>query len=731
MAATFAVPMEVRRATAPPVRRSRIVSMQSKAQKTLWMSPDVAHAVSEACAGDERSIAEIAARLSPQQRQGLRALPDPLPMVPSIAALGSSFALNAWERDALLLAAICIDDRIDVLLEATGRSMTEVLGGALSTQLALVASRFSFADPRARIWVHEGATISERTRAHERLAVVYAGIGDTHRTLWHRALSAVQGDSSLSASLLRLSADATRRAQVTLAYAAAREAASHADACDLDRARAVAGSCALAGGWLDDALDWLGPVIDGDDAQAVSDALPGFVVAATVRNGAVPTADLRQQRPQEAEDPRWLGYARAALLAAAFSAERAQPAESASWFAEAKEAATHIDRPVRLTAVATAWSALFSDSRDEVEASTWPLCAALRHGLDGDCGAGLRLLAGSERLSRCADEGPIAGGERSRFIRAHRAVAEALLRMWSGDLRASLRGLEHAARELPVVLPFGGIAVSLARRLELAVDGRLGPLSTALDAACPISPPGDRLIDRGIDAYLTGDSEQAGVHVRLWAECGGLGPVFALPGLDEVGPIDSAGGPIAPPDALRSRALLHRIRSARESAWENDYQDVADSSRQIVSPFERARVEALLGTAYATRGDRAVGIRHLRAARTLFTDAGATAWARSVEARIAKLGPGPEGSSLPTTAPIPVPDDPLWVCRMAWEPLLTDRELAVAMLVADGRTNREVAERLFVSVRTVEVHIGRMFTKLDVRSRGELIALAHRTNQLI
>ncbi len=704
--------------------------MPSKAQ-TLWMSPDVAHTVSEACAGDERTIAEIAARLSSQQRHGLRALPDPLPLVPSIAALGSSLALSEWERDALLLAAICIDDRIDVLLEATGRSMSEVLGGSLSTQLALVASRFSFADARVRIWVHEGASLSERTRAHERLAVVYARIGDAERSLWHRALSAVQGDASLTGSLLCLSADATRRAQVTLAYAAAREAASHADARDLDRARVVAGSCALAGGWLDDALDWLGSVIDGDDPQSVSDALPGFVVAATVRNGAVPTADLRQQRPTAAEDPRWLGYARAALLAAAFSAERALPVENRTWFAEAQEAATHVDRPIRLTAVATAWSGLFIDSRDEGESAQWPLCAALRQGLDGDSAAGLRLLASSERLSRCADEGPIAGGERSRFVRAHRAVAEALLRMWDGDLHASLRGLEHTARELPVGLPFGGIAVSLARRLEMAIDGRPGPLSMALDAARPVSSPGDRLVDRGIDAYLTGDSEQAAVHVRLWAERGGPGPVFALPGLDEVGPIDGPDASIAPPDAVRSRALLYRIRAARESAWENDYQDVADSSRQIVSPFERARVEALLGTAFATRGDRAVGVRHLRTARTLFADAGATAWARSVEARIAKLGAGSERSSLPTTTPIPVPDDPLWVCRMAWEPLLTVRELAVAMLVADGRTNREVAERLFVSVRTVEVHIGRMFTKLDVRSRGELIALAHRTNQLI
>jgi DNA-binding CsgD family transcriptional regulator len=54
---------------------------------------------------------------------------------------------------------------------------------------------------------------------------------------------------------------------------------------------------------------------------------------------------------------------------------------------------------------------------------------------------------------------------------------------------------------------------------------------------------------------------------------------------------------------------------------------------------------------------------------------------------------------------------------------LTPAEVAVARLVADGRTNREVARELVVSVKTVETHLGRVFAKLGVRSRTEL---AHR-----
>jgi DNA-binding CsgD family transcriptional regulator len=55
---------------------------------------------------------------------------------------------------------------------------------------------------------------------------------------------------------------------------------------------------------------------------------------------------------------------------------------------------------------------------------------------------------------------------------------------------------------------------------------------------------------------------------------------------------------------------------------------------------------------------------------------------------------------------------------------LTDSELAVARLVAQGLTNREVGERLFVSQHTVSGHLRHVFAKLDVNSRVELTRLA-------
>jgi DNA-binding NarL/FixJ family response regulator len=53
-------------------------------------------------------------------------------------------------------------------------------------------------------------------------------------------------------------------------------------------------------------------------------------------------------------------------------------------------------------------------------------------------------------------------------------------------------------------------------------------------------------------------------------------------------------------------------------------------------------------------------------------------------------------------------------------PELSRREAEIAQLAARGLSNREIAERLFVSVRTVEGHLHRLYAKLGVSDRSEL-----------
>jgi ATP/maltotriose-dependent transcriptional regulator MalT len=60
----------------------------------------------------------------------------------------------------------------------------------------------------------------------------------------------------------------------------------------------------------------------------------------------------------------------------------------------------------------------------------------------------------------------------------------------------------------------------------------------------------------------------------------------------------------------------------------------------------------------------------------------------------------------------------------ARHPQLTAREAEVLALVAQGRSNSEIASALFVSVATVKTHINSLFSKLQVRDRAQVIALA-------
>ena len=57
---------------------------------------------------------------------------------------------------------------------------------------------------------------------------------------------------------------------------------------------------------------------------------------------------------------------------------------------------------------------------------------------------------------------------------------------------------------------------------------------------------------------------------------------------------------------------------------------------------------------------------------------------------------------------------------------LTPRERQVLSLLADGRTNREIGTALYMAEKTASVHVSRILSKLDVRSRTEAAALAHR-----
>jgi DNA-binding CsgD family transcriptional regulator/tetratricopeptide (TPR) repeat protein len=138
---------------------------------------------------------------------------------------------------------------------------------------------------------------------------------------------------------------------------------------------------------------------------------------------------------------------------------------------------------------------------------------------------------------------------------------------------------------------------------------------------------------------------------------------------------------------------------------------------EAVDLFERtprrlelaSAVEDLGGASIAT--DRDGAVETLGHSLALYTEVGATWDARRVRSRLRELG---VRRRLDTAEP----ETEGWGA-------LTASELSVARLVAEGLTNREVAERLFVSPHTVNSHLRHVFTKLGINSRVELARLAN------
>jgi len=117
--------------------------------------------------------------------------------------------------------------------------------------------------------------------------------------------------------------------------------------------------------------------------------------------------------------------------------------------------------------------------------------------------------------------------------------------------------------------------------------------------------------------------------------------------------------------------------------------------------FPRARAELWFGQRLRRARRRAEARTWLRLAIDRFELCGATAWADQARAELAATGETMRRSSAAVSD-------------------LTAQELKVALAVAEGATNKEAAARLFLSPKTVEFHLGKVYRKLGVRSRTEL-----------
>jgi DNA-binding NarL/FixJ family response regulator len=118
--------------------------------------------------------------------------------------------------------------------------------------------------------------------------------------------------------------------------------------------------------------------------------------------------------------------------------------------------------------------------------------------------------------------------------------------------------------------------------------------------------------------------------------------------------------------------------------------------------FEAARTRLLFGARLRRAGRRIAAREQLRAALDAFVAMDLTAWAQRAADELAATGATARPRRL-----------------LASEPL-TSQETRVALLVARGLSNREVAAALFLSPKTIEHHLASVFRKRGFRSRTEL-----------
>ena len=168
--------------------------------------PHVAARLGAALSGDSAAIAQVASSLSPAQRAGLSALPDPLPAVRAVrdAVAASLVTLSDDVSRLLLTAAVSVDARVDVALTATGITMADALASDAAEHLTIAAGRFSFTDPRVRAFVHGSASLGDRTSVHAALARAYETAGDEGLAMWHTSLSTLEGNPDVVPALLGL-----------------------------------------------------------------------------------------------------------------------------------------------------------------------------------------------------------------------------------------------------------------------------------------------------------------------------------------------------------------------------------------------------------------------------------------------------------------------------------------------------------------------------------------------
>jgi DNA-binding CsgD family transcriptional regulator len=703
------------------------------------LAPEIARRLTAAARGNPLALWELPALLDPDQLAGTAPLPEPLrPGEAVTRAFGRRIqALPEPARRAAVLAACSRDGALAVIgraLREWGRTPADLEPAEAARLVEISAERARFRHPLLRAVTLELASPAARREAHRALARALDP-DDVEPRGWHLALAAAGPDEAVASALEAAAERAAARTGYAAAAAAMERAASLSpDAAGAARRRVAAAQNAHAAGrpeWalrlleragegvgdpveragiahlrglltmlagnVDDAFHLLtgeAARVDGHDvvraASMFADAVPSRGMAGLPR-AAVATAQ-RAAMLVPADPPATVLLNMGCALAADGRSDEAR-----AWFARAAPAMATIDplSPAALVVAVSFTPRIWLEDYAGVDAA---LAAWI---------AGARALGAPSALGWPLAVACELGQWLGRWAPALADGQEAVRLLRETDQPAPLSYALATLARLEAALGRGAEAAAHAEAAVALSSARgTASVTTYARAALGLLALGERRLDDAVAhlAPLVDTVEEAGLRQPAavpWQP----DLVAALVGLGRVAEARRALGALAE-QAGRTRSTWARAVTARgrgliDPDFDRHFREALALHALTPTPFERARTELRYGERLREARRRPEARAHLESALRAFERLGAAPWASQARDGLAALG-------LRRRPPARPPDR------------LSPRELQVALAVAEGASNAQVASRLFISEKTVERHLGSAYRKLGLRSRTEL-----------
>ncbi len=699
------------------------------------VAPAVQERLLSEAAGNPLALLELPVALSDSQLTGKAQLPGALPLTARLRGVFIQRVerLPQSTQMALLVAAAEETGELAVILRAAAELMLpqNALDPAEETGLVRAqGAALTFRHPLVRSAVYDSAPIGRRQRVHAVLATVLGAEQHSDRALWHRAMATLTPDDELACALEASAARSQQRGGHASAATAFERAAELGDG---DAARATrlarAAEAAWVAGQADRAADLVRRALAFAEPterarlsylsgliSAFAGSLPGAltallegleateepslilemlmeagVVAAFVEDHERELAVCRQasQTPAETDAERFV----VCQLTSSVADHEGDFARAQMLWERTVELAEGLDRPRHLL-WASEGASRAGHLGDGLQFASRAVRIARERGLVSTLPLALQVEA-SQLVGRGQFDLAYASAQESERLVADlgHPVAWSLADLATID---AVRGdeqqaREHASEAQAVVARSGArlLGRRTARALAL-LDLGLGQPSAALDrllgSVLDMRPESDYVFVLGVPDAVEAASrsqrlDEVASHLDRYRQC------FA-------------------PTSNRARlALLARCEALVDGVdAERHFRDAVELS-DALSPFDRARTELLYGE-WLRRHRRRIDARfHLRAALEIFQQLATTPW----EARAR--------SELRASGETARKRDP------STRDQLTPQELQISRLVASGKSNPEVAAQLFLSPRTIDYHLRKVFTKLEIASRADLADL--------